>query len=250
MQAWITPEDAEERTPGFFAARGENSWQVDAENRRIHSRFGFAEVRVQTKSDGTPDFDRVVYGEAPNINAVVYGVRDGTYYVAVVIQARPFADLPISTPENITPADPPIAFGQPCVMGFLNKIVGSQLATAFETADVAALREAIEEAGALGILSVEEMGHHNPNPTFCATWSQLLEIQVDLEMITSEVDSSELIYRAEYIPVAEVYRRIALGEYDGVNYRSATANNALMVWLARHPEALMQAVSVLAGSAS
>ena len=89
---------------------------------------------------------------------------------------------------------------------------------------------------------MNKMGHHNPNPTFCATWSQLLEIQVDLDLVTSQVDSSELIYKAEYLPVSEVYRRIALGEFEGVNYRSATANNALMVWLARHPEALAQAV--------
>jgi len=233
MAGWITPAAALEQDPEFFTKRGENAWQIDAKNRRIHSRFGFAEVRVQTKPDGTPDFDRAVYGEAPNINAVVYGVRDDTYYVAVVIQARPFSDLP-----DGTPADLPIKFGQPCVMGFLNKIVGQQLAAAFESADEAAIREALEEAGATGILSVEAMGFHNPNPTFCATWSTLLDIQVDLTTVTSRVDAAELIYKAEYLPVREVFRRIAIGEFDGVSYRAATPNSAFMTWLARHPEAL------------
>lgn len=238
---WVSPKEALAITPTFFEDRGENAWQADAENRRISSRFGFAEVRVQLTPDGSLDFDRVVYGEAPNINAVVYGVRDGTYYVAVVIQARPFADLPVSTPKNFAPADPPIVFGQPCVMGFLEKIVGAELSTAFESADGAAVREALEEAGAYGILSVEAMGHHNPNPTFCATWSQLLEIQVDVDTVAAQVDSSELIYKAEYLPVAEVNRRIAVGEHEGVCYRSAAANAAFMVWLARHPEAMLQA---------
>ena len=232
--AWITPSQAEERHPGFFAERGENSWQVDSDNRRIYSRFGYAEVRVQIKGDGSPDFDRVVYGEAPNINAVVFGREpDGTIKVAITVQARPFSDNPDSSP-----ASPPLVFGQPCVMGFLQRIVGQRLAQAYESADDGAVREALEEVGARGILSVSNMGSHNPNPTFCATWSNLLEIEVDLARVQEDVDSAELIYKAEYLPVAEVLRRIAEGEHEGVNYRSATANDAFFVWIARHPEAL------------
>ncbi len=227
MPAWITPAQAEERDPGFFERRGENGWTVDSENRRIGSRFGFAEVRVQIKGDGAPDFDRVVYGEAPNINAVVWGRHmDGMIRIAVTIQARPFSDNP-----DGTPTDTPIVFGQPCVMGFLDKIVGKD---AFERGDDGAIREAQSEAGVGAVKNISEMGFHNPNPTFCATWSQLLEIEVDLDRITNNTDQAELIYRAEYLTIQEVCERIAEGERDGVCYRSATANNAFFTWLAQN----------------
>lgn len=238
MPSWITPGRAEELVPGFFAARGENSWQVDANGRRISSRFGFAEVRVQTKPDGTPDFDRVVYGEAPNINAVIYGIGPyGTCHVAVTVQARPFADLPTGEP-----AETPIVFGQPCVMGFRQAFGGFNMTKVFEASVGAAAREAIEEAGAEGVLRVIPLGHHNPNPTFVASWSELFEIEVDLTKVTGQTDRSELIYRAEYVPLGELLQRIAHGEHNGVNYRSATANNALFVWLSSHPELLAQLV--------
>lgn len=238
MVAWITARRAEELEPGFFAKRGENSWAVDAENRRIHSRFGFAEVRVQTKQDGSPDFDRVVYGEAPNVNAVVWGKdTDGTIKVAVTVQARPFADM-----TDGSPAETPIVFGQPCVMGFLNRIVGASAAAAFERADDGAVREAIEEAGIGAIQGIREMDFHNPNPTFCATWSHLLEIEVDLTKVSEHTDQEELIYRAEYISLEELFSRIANGEHNGVNYRSATANDAFLVWFTKHfnPSGLMR----------
>jgi len=234
MPGWMSAQEALEFDPDFFVKRGENSWQMDTDNRRIHSRFGFAEVRVQRGKEGGPDFDRVVYGEAPNINAVVYGVdQDGVYYVGVVVQQRPFADNP-----DGSPADVPIMFGQPCVMGFLNRIVGDKIAQAFESPEDGAVREALEEAGVRVVEEIVRAGHHSPNPTFCATWSSLVEIKVNLEKLRQPVDSKELIFAAEYLPVREVLRRIAEGEVDGVNYRSATANDALLVWLARHPEAL------------
>ena len=85
------------------------------------------------------------------------------------------------------------------------------------------------------------MEHHNPNPTFCATWSELFSVEVDLSKVTSQTDRSELIYRAEYLPLDEVLSRIGKGEFEGVNYRSATANDAFFVWLARHPRMLEHA---------
>jgi hypothetical protein len=232
MPAWTKYNQVD---PEFFAARGENSWSIDAPEGRISSRFGFGEIRVQLKADGSPDFDRLVVGEAPNINCVVWGRdTDGTYKVAVVTQARPFSDMPDGSPAEL-----PIAFGQPCVMGFRANLGGSRnLAKAFEAADDAAVREALEEAGAAGVVSIRQMGHHNPNPTFVATWSELYEIEVDLTKIREFTDHSELIYRADYVSVREVLRRISEGEHEGANYRSATANDALFVWIARHPEAL------------
>lgn len=241
MARWITPQEALSRDSGFFRRRGESSWKVDAKNRRIYSRFGFAEVRVQIKPDGTPDFDRVVYSEAPNINAVVWGIdADGIHRIAVVVQARPFADKPHAP----IPSSPPIIFGQPCVMGFLEKIVGEKIAKIFdENAAEGAGREALEEAGAVSIISIRNMQPHNPNPTFCASWSKLFDIQVDLDKVSDRVDREELIYKAEYLPIKEVLRMIGTGWHNNVNYRNATANDAFFVWLCRHPEALAQAVS-------
>ncbi|MEK7559402.1 MAG: hypothetical protein AAB521_03780 [Patescibacteria group bacterium] len=239
MQAWITAEECEKRFPGWLAARGENGWKVDAAKSRISSRFGFAEVRVQLKPDGTPDFDRVVSGEAPNINAVAYYVKDGIFYVGVTFQVRPFADTSYGIP-----ADPPIKFAQP-VMGFRDKIVGATASAVFESAPEGAKREVLEEAGVQDIISIKSMGQHWGNPTGpLVTPSDLLEIEIDPKTIdTSKFDREELIFKCEYIPAGELVLRIALGEYDGVNYRASVAMNTFFVFFANHPEALAQATN-------
>ncbi len=75
-----------------------------------------------------------------------------------------------------------------------------------------------------------------PNPTFCATWSELFDIEVNLDLVQDTTDASELIYKAEYVPIKQVLEDIARGWDNGVSYRSATANDALFVWITRHPE--------------
>ena len=113
--AWVTAPEAQALEPRFFRRRQRKhiAWTVHPRNhKRIQSRFGWGEVRVQLKGDGIPDFDRLVYGEAPNINCVVWGKDEDGYKVANVVQARPFADMP-----DGSPASPPIPFGQ-WVMGF------------------------------------------------------------------------------------------------------------------------------------
>ena len=214
-KGWVSLREAQKLLPGF-----KHGWKFDRLRRRFHSPHGFVEQRVQLKPDGSPHFDRMISGEADNINAVVWGRRNDEIYIGVTIQARPFADNP-----DGTPADPPIVFGQPCAMGFnLARVAGEE----------AAIREAQEEAGTgSAIISVESMGYHNPNPTFCATWSELFAIEVDLDKIEKDkTDHTEGIYRAEYISPREFQARVAFGEHEGVNYRSATANDALFVWLA------------------
>lgn len=239
MIGWISPEECEKRFPGWLGSRGENGWSVDAEKRRITSHFGFAEVRVQLNADGTPAFDRVVCGEAPNVNAVAYYVRDGIYYVGITYQVRPFADIGYGVP-----ADPPMIFAQP-VMGFNAKTAGPKVAAIFETGISSASREALEEAGVQDIVSIQNMGQHWGNPTGpLVTPTDLFEIEVDPETIdTNKIDREELIYKCEYVSVSELIRRIALGEHDGVNYRASVAMNTFFVFLSRHPEALAQAVS-------
>jgi 8-oxo-dGTP pyrophosphatase MutT (NUDIX family) len=213
-KGWVTLKEAHELDPEF-----KPGWSYNPETGSYESRFGKVESRVQLKADGSLDFDRMVYHESANINAVVWGRdEDGEIRVAITIQGRPFADDPYGGPSE------PIIFGQPCVMGFnLARVAGED----------AAIREASEEAGTQSaVIDVRFLGHHNPNPTFCATWSDLLSIQVDLTKVTDQVDRKELIYRAEYVPIKELLRRISVSQYEGVNYRSATANDAFFVWLA------------------
>lgn len=239
MQGWITAEECEERFPGWLDARGENGWTLDVARRRSESRFGYSELRIQLKPDRTPDFDRVVGGEAPNVNAVAYFVRDSVWYVGVTFQERPFADTAYGVP-----ADPPIKFAQP-IMGFRTRIVGETAARLFESAEEGATREALEEAGVNDVISITSMGQQWGNPTGpLVTPSDLLEIEVYPETInTNNLDRAELIYKCEYLPAGELVRRIALREHEGVNYRGSVPMNTFFVFFARHPEALAQPAS-------
>jgi len=226
-------EEALQLDPSFAERSG---WRYDSEVDGFVSKFGFAERRVQLDRDGMPAFDRVVGGERPNINAVAYYVNRGVWYVGVVFQERPFADVSYGVP-----ADPPIRFAQP-IMGFRDRIVGKAAGEVFESAEEGASREALTEAGVNDILSIKSMGQHWGNPTGpLVTPSDLLEIEVDprsLNTNTDQLDREELIYKCEYIPVKELIRRIGLGQHDGVNYRGSVPMNTFFVFLARHPEAL------------
>lgn len=233
MRGWITPQRAEELVPSFFEKRGREGWMMDSLNRRFFSLFGFAEVRVQTKPDGMPDFDRVVIGEAPNINAVVWGLDENNFpRIAVMTQVRPFADIPGKDKQP----EEPYSFRQPCVMGFAKRLLGNSLGQAFEEYGAAAIRETGEEAGALGVLDLIDHGWHNPNPTFVASWSRVLEIVVDLNKVTTAVDRTELITKATYESLDEILERIDVnqGWDDNISSRAATPNSALLIVMARH----------------
>ncbi|MFA6306920.1 MAG: hypothetical protein WCV70_03105 [Patescibacteria group bacterium] len=244
MKKWISLPDALEMDPQFQKKSGASAWVINEKTGEINSRWGKVAVQVQLKNDGNLDFGRGVYYEPPNINAVVYGFEaDGTCKVGITIQERPFANNPpdIDNPYG-TPADSPIKFGQP-VMGFLKKIIGDGAAASiFESTIGGATREALEEVGATaeGILEVKPFGEHYPNPTFCATTSRLIEIKIDLKKVTGQTDKEELIYKAEYISLKELFCRIGKKVHDGVNYNAAVANNTFFMWLAKHPELLSQ----------
>lgn len=241
---WMTVPEALARVPDFLRRRGKNSWRFDRRNRIWRSRFGFAQQRVQKNRQGDPDFDRVIIGEAPAMNAVAHGKdENGIVHMAVIVQDRPFVDDPVT----LEPADPPITFGH-IIMGFLEKVVGKKIAQAFESAQEGAVREAIQEAGVTGILNVRPMGWLNATPTFCATWVSLFEIEVDLKTVTSQIDSAELIHRADYITIKEFLRRLREndGWVDGVCYRAGSPNGVVLIWLAylldRHPEVAAQLI--------
>lgn len=223
MAGWVTLEEALRLDPDFKAG-----WSCDPTGHWSHPMFGSAEQRVQLKPDGMPAFDRVIVGETPNINAVVWGREpDGTVKIAVIIQARPFADNP-----DGTPADPSIIFGQPCVMGFTPEGIGA----------AGAFREASEEAGAehAFIGKPEDLGYINPNSTFCASWTKCWAIQVDLSRVTGETDRTEGIFKAPYVPLGDVIERIGRGfhtdpDLGRIEYSSAMPNSVLQRWLYRHP---------------
>jgi hypothetical protein len=204
------------------------------------SPFGTVRNVVVVDDDFQPVFDRPEYREAPNVNVVVWGRdEDGMVKLAVLSQPRPHADNPFMEPGN--PCDP-VVFGQ-IVMGFnKRKVLGANAVDLFESAKDAATRESAEEAGVRVIRNIEvpHVPWHNPNPTFVATWSDLLFVEVDLEALEAVRSTrSEPIYRAEFISVSELMRRIAAGRGPNEElYRMCTANSAWMIFFATHPELL------------
>lgn len=215
-------------------------YQVEDLDWECISPFGSVRNVVVVDDEGKPVFDRPEYREAPNVNVVVWGRdTDDTVRLAVVTQPRPHADDPFLEPGN--PCDP-VTFGQ-IVMGFnKRKVLGDDVVDQYESVEDTAARETAEESGAKVIRNVEvpHVPWHNPNPTFCATWSDLLFVEVDLEAL-EEIRStrSEPIYRAEFVTISELMRRIAAGSGpNGELYRMCTANSAWLVFFATHPELL------------
>jgi len=106
------------------------------------SPFGSVAEAVVLDPKGKPVFTRPIYREAPNVNCVVWG-RDesGKAKFAVIRQPRPHSD----DPENRDCDDHvPIVFGQ-IVMGFLERIIGKDLITRYESTATGATREASEK---------------------------------------------------------------------------------------------------------
>jgi ADP-ribose pyrophosphatase YjhB (NUDIX family) len=196
----------------------------------VQSKFGSVQTAVVLDKDGKPVFDRPSYHEAPNVNLVVWGRnRAGEVKIAVIRQPRPHADNPQQSPELKNES---IVFGQ-TPMGFAEKVLG-------ESPEDAARRETNEETGAKIVLSIErpKCPWHNPNPTFVATWSDLLFVQVDLEKI-EELKSTrnEPIFSAEFISPAELIHRVCEGEDDhGAMYRMCTTNSVWFIFFCVHPE--------------
>ncbi|MDO8566240.1 MAG: NUDIX domain-containing protein [Candidatus Moranbacteria bacterium] len=203
---------------------------------KIISPFGSVETAVVLHADGSPNFDRPAYREAPHVNCVVWGRdKDGVAKFAVIRQPRPHAD----DPEQSGNDHQSVVFGQ-TPMGFLEKIIGKDLIPRLEDVEHAAEREALEEAGARVVLNVERPPYpwHNPNPTFVATWADIVFIEVDLAKIAElKPDRSEPIFSAEYVTVGELRHRIAAGKDEaGAVYRGCTSNSVWLIFFALHPE--------------
>lgn len=200
------------------------------------SPFGSVEGAVVVDAEGKPAFDRPLYREAPSVNVVAYGIdSDGVAKFAVVSQPRPHADDPEQPGSN---DHDPVVFGQ-IVMGFLAKVIGKDLVDAYESVKAGAAREIAEESGAQVILDIERPAYpwHNPNPTFVATWSDLVFVKVDLGAIGKfRSTRGEPIFNAEFIPASELMRRVRDGKHENAVYRMCTANSAWFIFFCTHPE--------------
>lgn len=197
---------------------------------RVESPFGSVHTAVVVDKAGQPVFDRPAYREAPNVNIIAWGrTQNGEVRLAVIRQPRPHADDPEQPNTN---GHPPVVMGQ-VPMGFIERLIG-------ESPAAAARRETDEETGASAVLSVSQPKYpwHNPNPTFVPTWSDLYFVEVNLRQVEAlKSDRNEPIYSAEYVPVAELLRRIREGkdEHNAV-YRMCTANSLWMIFFATYPE--------------
>ncbi len=212
-------------------------WKLTVEKSgdwKAESQFGSVESAVVVDDNGKPVFDRPLYREAPNVNCIVvwgWDENDEARF-AVIRQPRPHAD----DPENPGNNHPPVVFGQ-IPMGFLKKITG-------ESIENGAVREVGEETGVSVILNIERPKYpwHNPNPTFVASWSDLVFLEVDLKKI-NELKSTrnEPIYSAEFITLSELMKRTANGkDEEGTVYRMCTANSIWWIFFCSHPELLFQ----------
>jgi len=226
----------------------EHRWQLLVDGKQIpagtsweaKSLFGSVHAVVVCDEHGNPVFDRPVYREAPNVNMVAWGIDgDGKVRVAVIRQPRPHSDLPGQPGVNDHPA---VVFGQ-IPMGFLEKTAGIDDDN-FENLKAGAIREIKEETGATAVLEVErpQTPLLNPAPSFCATWSELFFVKVDLNQIEALKPShSEPIYSADYITLSELRKRIAEGvDSEGAIYRYGNACALWLIFLCCHPEFITQ----------
>ena len=204
----------------------------------VRSPFGSVQNVIVQDVHGEPVFARPEYREAPHVNCVVWGrEKDSTAKFAVLRQPRPHAD----DPEVRGNTHPPVVFGQ-VVMGFLDCIIGKDLAARYESAERGAVREAQEESGVRVVLNIERPKYpwHNPNPTFVATWADLVFVEIDLDSLREIAhDRSEPIFSAEYVTAKELFSRVATGkDQEGAVYRGCTSLSVWMVFFATHPELL------------
>lgn len=194
------------------------------------SRFGEVRSAVVIQPGGA-SFDRPEYTEAPFMQTIVWGQKDGMVYIGMVEQARPHADEPDKHGED---GHDPVLFMH-CPMGFNEKAATGK----FETPEEAAKREAGEEMGVRKILGTEKvLCGHNPTPSFTPTWGGVAFVQVDLDaIIPPEQSLEEPIAGTYFIEAGELLEMIASGKsprgaYTGVS----TSLSALMLFFAVHPE--------------
>ena len=237
----VLPSEAKQANPDFFEGRPQN-WvlRIKKEDGAIEeyegvdweavSPFGAVRSAVVTDNEGKPVFDRPRYEEKPNVNVVAWGrdIKTGQIRLALISQPRPHSDDPIN-PDNTEQ----LVFAQ-IPMGSKDGLFGKDQIEAYESTKDAAIRETGEETGASVIcdISQPEFPFHNPNPTFVGTWSDLVFVEVDLDQIEKlKFDRKEPIFKAEYVPLKEVWKEIRAGKTDRGITRMCTSNSALLIYL-------------------
>jgi len=237
----VLPSEAKRVSPEFFEGRPQN-WvlrvkktdgtieELEGVDWEAVSPFGAVRSAVVTDEAGKPVFDRPRYEEAPNVNIVAWGRDRKTRQikVALISQPRPHADDP-TNPANTEP----LVFAQ-IPMGLKEKLLGKDQLEAYESSKQAAARETGEETGATAIkdISQPEFPYHNPNPTFVGTWSDLVFVEVDLDKVEElKASRNEPIFKAEYVPLKQVWKEIRAGKSDRGITRMCTSNSALLVYL-------------------
>lgn len=241
----IHPSEAVKRDQNFFNDKDKDStWTLRVRHLdgtieefpagtdwEAKSRFGSVISAVATNSDGSPSYDRPRYNEAPNVNVVAWGKdKKGQIKIAIINQARPYADNELETETN-----EPMVFRQ-IPMGFLDKILGQGEVSRLESTKKGAIREISEETGAMVVkdISFPELPKHYPNPTFVGTSSNLAFVEVDLEKIDelkSRSVGEEQIYKSEYIPLDQLLKEIQTGKVDNAYTRMCTSNSAILIFL-------------------
>lgn len=240
----IAPSEAKRRNPGFFDNRPSDvNWTLRIKHAsgqieefvgidwEATSRFGAVRSAVVTKPDGTPDFDRPRYDEAPSVNIVAWGKdpKTGEIRIAIISQARPHADNSLDQ-ENTED----MVFEQ-IPMGFLDRVIGKDQLQEFEESPKATERELTEETGKKVVIkdiSYPEYPYHYPSPTFVGTSPSLVFVEVDLEKIQEmEIDRNEQIFKAEYIPLNQLLQDIKSGKTERGYARMCTASSAILIFL-------------------
>lgn len=239
----ISPSEALRRNPSFFEKRPKDvNWtlRVKHSDGRIEeivgvdweavSRFGAVRSAVVTKPDGTPDFDRPRYDEAPSVNIVAWGKdsKSGEIRVAMISQARPHADNAFDKQSSED-----MVFEQ-IPMGFLDRVIGKDQLERFELTSEGAKRETGEETGASAVkdISYPEFPAHYPSPTFVGTSPTVVFVEVDLEKIDKlKIDRKEQIFNAEYIPLNQLMKDIKDGKTERGYARMCISNSAILIFI-------------------
>jgi 8-oxo-dGTP pyrophosphatase MutT (NUDIX family) len=246
----ISVSEALRRNPELFSKKPtDDNWFLTAKTpdgkvhefpagtdwKAVSRRFGMVESAVETDSNGNPQNERPRYWEADNVNIVAHGLdkKTGQVKIAMLVEERPRA----LHPKNHE-LDGSLRFGQ-VPMGFLGKIFGKEAAHILESAEEGAIRELGEETGIKGVRSMFRplFPYHNPSPSFVATWSMLFFFEVDLDKIEEQkLDHDEKIFKAEFLPIPELLRRIKQGQIeDGTIYRAGTSLSILMIFFSTFP---------------
>lgn len=184
---------------------GGNHWRC------VSQKYGSVEYAVVTDAHGSPAWDRPVYREASHVITVPWHKpMYGPLEIGLVLEERMHGGGPF--------------WGVP--RGFLNN---------GEHPEVAALREAGEEAGVRITKSCRQLGVINPNPAFIATEGPVIALEFDKgHLVRIAPERTEKIYRVKFFPRHKLNRAIIEGSLSGGKFSDGVSLAAILMFLAWH----------------